>query len=108
MTTDEITVEKETSLPKAVTKYEIGDKEIFIVGTAHVSKESVEDVARTVELVDPDTICVELCESRYKSIIEKERWKKMNIFKVVKEEEISISFNTTYNGVILQKNRRAT
>ncbi len=87
MTTDEITVEKETSLPKAVTKYEIGDKEIFIVGTAHVSKESVEDVARTVELVDPDTICVELCESRYKSIIEKERWKKMNIFKVVKEKK---------------------
>lgn len=87
MTTEEITVEQETSLPKAVTKYQIGEKELFIVGTAHVSKESVEDVAKTVGLVDPDTICVELCESRYKSIIEKERWKKMDIFKVVKEKK---------------------
>ncbi|MDG5816928.1 TraB/GumN family protein [Chitinispirillales bacterium ANBcel5] len=68
-------------------KIQIDDKEFFIVGTAHISKESVEDVEKAVELVDPDTICVELCEPRYQSIVEKDKWKKMDIFKVVKEKK---------------------
>ncbi|KMQ51125.1 conjugal transfer protein TraB [Chitinispirillum alkaliphilum] len=62
-------------------------KEFFIIGTAHISKESVEDVEKTIRLTDPDTVCVELCEPRYKSIVEKDSWKQMNIFKVVREKK---------------------
>lgn len=87
MTTDEIVAEETNKLPDAVTKYELKDKDIYLVGTAHVSKESVVDVETTVNLINPDSICIELCESRYQSIVEKERWKKMNIFKVVKEKK---------------------
>lgn len=87
MTIDEKNSEQNNVLPKAVTEYQLGDKKVFIVGTAHVSLDSVNDVEETIKIVNPDTICVELCESRYKSIIEKERWKKMNIFKVVKEKK---------------------
>ena len=42
-----------------------GEKEIFLVGTAHVSRESVTLVKDVIEKVQPDTVCVELCESRY-------------------------------------------
>ncbi|MCP4710198.1 MAG: TraB/GumN family protein, partial [Planctomycetes bacterium] len=63
------------------------DRQIYLVGTAHVSKESVEDVRNTVALVDPDTICVELCESRHKTLTQKDIWSKMNIFAVIKEKK---------------------
>lgn len=45
-----------------------GEGEIVLVGTAHVSEESVEDVRRAVEEEQPDIVAVELDERRYKSI----------------------------------------
>ena len=43
-------------------------KRIILVGTAHVSKESVDLVEAIIKDVKPDTVCVELCESRAQSI----------------------------------------
>lgn len=74
-------------LPSSVHTVSIDGKEIYLVGTAHVSKQSVEDVKLTVELINPDTICVELCESRYKNITQRDSWKKMDIFKVIKNKK---------------------
>ncbi len=61
------------------------ERQIALVGTAHVSKSSVEDVRRTIEIFEPDTVCIELCEGRYRNIIDKEAWKQLDIFKVLKE-----------------------
>lgn len=78
----------DSKLPESVCKITTGDgRNIFLVGTAHVSKQSVEDVKKTVEMVNPDSICVELCEARYKSLIKRDIWKNMDIFKVVKEKK---------------------
>ena len=33
----------------------------------------------------PDTVCVELCETRYNALKDADRWKKLDIFKVIKE-----------------------
>ncbi len=74
-------------LPSSVTCIKLHDKDIYLVGTAHVSKQSVVDVQTTVEMVHPDSICIELCESRYKSIIQRDSWKKLDIFKVIKEKK---------------------
>ena len=63
------------------------DKEIILVGTAHVSKESTKLVASVIEEENPDTVCVELCESRYQAIRQKDRWQNMNIIKVIKEKK---------------------
>ncbi len=79
--------ELQQTLPASVHTVSVDGKTVYLVGTAHVSKESVEDVRKTVRAVNPDTICVELCEARYKSIIQREQWKKMDIFKVVKEKK---------------------
>ncbi len=79
--------ELQQPLPTSVHEISVAEKKIYLVGTAHVSKESVLDVRKTVDIVNPDTICVELCEARYKSIIQRETWKKMDIFKVVKEKK---------------------
>ena len=65
----------------------INGKEIILVGTAHVSKESVEQVARVIEAQKPDTVCVELCPSRFQSIKKKDQWLEMDIIKVIKEKK---------------------
>ena len=62
-------------------------KRIILVGTAHVSKESVDLVEAIIEDVKPDTVCVELCESRAQSIRQKDHWQEMDIIKVIKEKK---------------------
>ena len=63
------------------------DKHIILVGTAHVSKESAELVARVIEEEKPDTVCIELCQSRYQSLTQPNRWQNMDIFKVIREQK---------------------
>ena len=43
--------------------------EVYIVGTAHVSKESVEEVCRVIDEVKPDAVAVELCPRRFNALI---------------------------------------
>jgi pheromone shutdown-related protein TraB len=43
---------------------------ITIIPTAHISQESVEEVKRRIQELKPDLVAVELCESRYKGLIE--------------------------------------
>jgi len=62
------------------------NKDIILVGTAHVSKESVQLVASVIEEAKPDTVCVELCEQRYQAIKQKHLWKETDIIKVIKEK----------------------
>ncbi len=63
------------------------DKEIILVGTAHVSKESVQLVADVISEKRPDTVCVELCESRYQSLRHKDQWQDTDIVKVIKDKK---------------------
>jgi pheromone shutdown-related protein TraB len=63
------------------------DKEILLLGTAHVSRESVTLVAETIAAETPDTVCVELCPSRYQSIRQKDHWQNTDIIKVIKEKK---------------------
>lgn len=68
-------------------RLEFDGKQVTLVGTAHVSKESVDLVKTVIETVRPDTVCVELCESRAQSIRQKQRWQEMDIVKVIKEKK---------------------
>jgi len=76
-----------TNNPNMVHRLTLGDKEFLILGTAHVSRESAEKVASIIQEEKPDTVCVELCQSRYQSIRQKDRWLDMDIIKVIKEKK---------------------
>ena len=52
------------------------DREIYLLGTAHVSRESVDEVRRLIQEVGPDTVCVELCPARFDSLMRRDDWKK--------------------------------
>jgi pheromone shutdown-related protein TraB len=63
------------------------DKEILLIGTAHVSKESVRIVKEVIESEKPDTVCVELCESRFHTIRQPDQWRNTDIIKIIKEKK---------------------
>ncbi len=63
----------------------IEDREIILIGTAHVSKKSAEEVQEVILTEKPDTVCVELCQSRYKTITDKDKWKNTDIFSIIKQ-----------------------
>lgn len=71
-----------------VTRLEYQGKEILLVGTAHVSRASVEEVWRVVREEKPDTVCVELDETRYEAMFDEDRWKKLDIFQVIKQRKL--------------------
>lgn len=60
-------------------------RQIILVGTAHVSKESVDEVSAYIDSEKPDHICLELDDGRFKNKEEKSSFSNMDIKKVLKE-----------------------
>lgn len=65
-----------------------GDKQIYLVKTAHVSKTSIEDVDACFEDVKPDSICIELDEQRYQKLENPEAWRETDIVKIIKDKQV--------------------
>ena len=63
----------------------LGNSDIHLIGTAHVSKESIEEVTGAIRGEQPGIVCVELDESRYSAITKQDSWEKLDITKVLKE-----------------------
>lgn len=66
---------------------ELGGRKITLVGTAHVSKESVEEVKETIKNIQPDCVAVELDEKRADSIRNPSRYSQLDLVKVFKRKE---------------------
>ena len=66
---------------------ELNGRKITLVGTAHVSKDSVEEVKKTIYELKPDCVAVELDEKRADSIQNPERYSQLDLVKVFKRKE---------------------
>ncbi|MFP4475428.1 MAG: TraB/GumN family protein [Desulfatibacillaceae bacterium] len=62
--------------------------EVILVGTAHVSRQSAELVARVIDEEAPDTVCVELCPTRYAAVSNPDAWREMDVVAVIKEKKV--------------------
>ncbi|OYT42556.1 MAG: conjugal transfer protein TraB [Candidatus Altiarchaeales archaeon ex4484_43] len=71
-----------------VTKISRDGKEIFLIGTAHVSRESVDLVREVIEEENPDIVAVELDKQRYDSLLNKKKWDETEIHKVIRTGRI--------------------
>ncbi|MCE9573751.1 MAG: TraB/GumN family protein [Deltaproteobacteria bacterium] len=74
-----------TALPSSVTVLEAGGTTYYIVGTAHVSARSTEEVREVIELVQPDVVCVELDKGRHDALTRDSAFRDLDIFKVIRE-----------------------
>ncbi|MDR0718738.1 MAG: TraB/GumN family protein [Treponema sp.] len=64
---------------------QLAGREIILIGTAHVSQESINEVREAIKSEQPDQVCVELDAGRYASMIEEDNWEKLNMVKVFRE-----------------------
>jgi len=63
----------------------LNGREFKLIGTAHVSRESIEEVGNIIREEKPDMVCVELDSARYNSITQNDNWEKLDLSKVFKE-----------------------
>ncbi|MCK5699292.1 MAG: TraB/GumN family protein [Candidatus Aenigmarchaeota archaeon] len=72
-------------MQKNVERIKLKDRQIILIGTAHVSKESTKLVNEIIDKETPDTVGVELCKKRYDTIRKKKKWEDTKITKIIKE-----------------------
>ena len=70
----------------------LDEKQILLIGTAHISQSSVDEVNSVLDQEKPDTVCIELCSSRHQAMLDKDQWKNMDIYKVVREGKSFLLF----------------
>ena len=69
---------------------QLNKSEVTLVGTAHVSKLSVEMVEEKIGTGDYDCIAVELCAPRLENITNQAWWKNLDIYQVFKKKKAGL------------------
>ena len=68
---------------------ELNGRKFILVGTAHVSRQSVDLVREVIETEQPDRVCVELDEKRYESLARRKRWVTLNLKEIIYKKQLS-------------------
>ena len=69
------------------TELELNGRKITLIGTAHVSKESIEEVETSIREINPDCVAIELDEKREAAIKNPAKYRELDIVKVLKNHE---------------------
>ena len=72
----------------SLVRLEENGKEIILIPTAHVSKNSAMFARAVMKYENPDSICIELDEDRYKSLTQKKKWEDTDIRSVIKDNKV--------------------
>jgi pheromone shutdown-related protein TraB len=67
-----------------ITRLSLADREIILLGTAHVSRDSIEEARGLIREERPDEVFIEIDAARYKSLTEKRSWESLNLTQVLK------------------------
>ncbi|MCP1367184.1 TraB/GumN family protein, partial [Halomonas sp. BBD48] len=62
-----------------------GDTRYTLLGTAHVSRASADEVRESIRSGEYDAVAIELCESRYKSLTEPDSLANQDLFEVFRQ-----------------------
>jgi len=66
----------------------LNNKEIHLIGTAHVSKDSKILVKEILTEIKPDTVCIELDKKRYDNLNNPDKFKNQNITSIIKQKQV--------------------
>ncbi len=79
--------QEQTSPSDTLTRLQYGERNYLIIGTAHISRESVLEVQHHISTESPHRVCVELDQGRYQALNQDQRWQNLDIFKIIKEKK---------------------
>ncbi len=61
---------------------------LTVIGTAHVSRESVDLVRRIIEKDKPDTVCIELDEARLEALTKENMWENLDVIRIIRTKQL--------------------
>ncbi len=64
-------------------------RRFILVGTAHVSRQSVDLVREVIDTELPDRVCVELDDKRYESLSRRKSWVTLNLKEIIYNKQLS-------------------
>lgn len=91
-------------MEKELTQVQINGKEITIIGTAHVSRYSAEEVEEIIHQIQPDCVCIELDDQRYQNLKNPKKFSDMDIVQVIKDKKVG----TLLVNIILSSYQKRT
>lgn len=68
-----------------IKRFQAGEKEYILVGTAHVSKSSVQEVRDIIREETPDMVAVELCQGRFDNLKNERRFDSLDVAEILKK-----------------------
>ena len=68
----------------------LGNTEVTLIGTAHVSKLSVKMVEEHIQSGDYDCVAVELCPPRLENLTNQQWWKNLDIYEVFRKKKAGL------------------
>ncbi|KYK20725.1 hypothetical protein AYK21_05660 [Thermoplasmatales archaeon SG8-52-2] len=80
----------------------VNDK-IILVGTAHISKESVEEVKKAIKEHKPDVVAVELCKRRHEAITKKDKWENTPVTNLLRSNNAYLMLAQTFLSSIQRR-----
>jgi len=75
-----------------VERFTVDGRELILVGTAHISRESADLVRQVVEAERPDCVCIELDERRYAALSQKNRFESLDLKQVIRQQQVTTLF----------------
>jgi pheromone shutdown-related protein TraB len=75
--------------PEEVEYLILDGREIFLVGTAHVSQGSVELVRQVIAGEKPDCVCIELDDKRFQALSGRKRWESLDLKEIIRKKQLS-------------------
>jgi len=76
---------------------------IILIGTAHISKDSVREVREAIEKFKPDIVAVELCKKRYEALTQKDKWENTPITSLLKSNKAYLVLAQTFLSSIQRR-----
>lgn len=72
-----------------VVRLRVGARDVTLVGTAHISRESADVVERVIATEQPDCVCVELDAQRYAALVERRRFESLDLRAVIRNRQLA-------------------
>ena len=72
-------------MPQTTRRLNIAGRSVLLVGTAHISRESIDEVKSLIHAERPSRVCVEIDAARHRSMSEGAKWESLDIIKVLRE-----------------------
>lgn len=77
------------STPQDVHLVESDGRQVIVVGTAHISQESVARVRETIEREQPDRVCIELDERRFEALSKPQHFESLDLKQVIQTKQLA-------------------